>query len=368
VNEFLLKNNYLVVEKFIKKKEAKEIAASYEAYALENKLEGDNQIPNSMACYNYKRFLELLCNKTQVVSTLLGENVLPTYAYGRVYGQGDTLKRHKDRDSCEISLTVNLSQTEPWPIFFQKPDGTSSSVVLNPGDAAVYLGCDAEHWREPYKGSKLVQVFLHYVRSNGKRFDFYFDKRRSEETSDLSKYIVYLEDIVPATLCDAILDEYEKASEWEQSTIGPDGVQAPEIRGAMAIPMSLEHIILKNPDIRMALDQQVYECASQAIHRYHERFPECAIAKDTGYQLLKYTAGTGYARHTDDFYSEPRVVSCSFCLNDEYTGGEFNMTDQGLSFKQKKGSALLFPSNFMYPHEVAKVTSGTRYSIVTWFR
>jgi predicted 2-oxoglutarate/Fe(II)-dependent dioxygenase YbiX len=63
----------------------------------------------------------------------------------------------------------------------------------------------------------------------------------------------------------------------------------------------------------------------------------------------------------------PRSVSCSFALNDDYEGGEFAFFDRELKYKLKKGSILLFPSSFMYPHEIMPVTKGTRYSIVTWF-
>jgi len=34
--------------------------------------------------------------------------------------------------------------------------------------------------------------------------------------------------------------------------------------------------------------------------------------------------------------------------------------------KPKKGSVIIFPSNFMFPHYVKKVTKGERYSIITW--
>ena len=37
-----------------------------------------------------------------------------------------------------------------------------------------------------------------------------------------------------------------------------------------------------------------------------------------------------------------------------------------LAFPKKKGSAIIFPSNFMYPHEIMPVKSGTRFSIITW--
>lgn len=52
-------------------------------------------------------------------------------------------------------------------------------------------------------------------------------------------------------------------------------------------------------------------------------------------------------------------------LNDDYEGGEFVLwTDTVI--KIPAGSLLIFPSNFMYPHEVKPVKSGVRYSYVSW--
>ena len=44
-----------------------------------------------------------------------------------LYKQGDELKRHKDRPSCEISTTLNLGG-DPWPIFI---DGTGADNVID---------------------------------------------------------------------------------------------------------------------------------------------------------------------------------------------------------------------------------------------
>jgi len=51
-------------------------------------------------------------------------------------------------------------------------------------------------------------------------------------------------------------------------------------------------------------------------------------------------------------------------LNQNYEGGDFKIIDKYLKFKT--GDVLIFPSNFMYPHEVTSITKGTRYSFVTW--
>ena len=47
-----------------------------------------------------------------------------------------------------------------------------------------------------------------------------------------------------------------------------------------------------------------------------------------------------------------------------YEGGEFFVAEE--MFLPEKGSAIIFPSNFMYPHEAKVVTKGTRWSIVSW--
>lgn len=52
-------------------------------------------------------------------------------------------------------------------------------------------------------------------------------------------------------------------------------------------------------------------------------------------------------------------------LNDDYTGGEFVMWDSEV-IKLPAGAVAVFPSNFLYPHEVRPVKSGIRYSYVSW--
>jgi predicted 2-oxoglutarate/Fe(II)-dependent dioxygenase YbiX len=52
-------------------------------------------------------------------------------------------------------------------------------------------------------------------------------------------------------------------------------------------------------------------------------------------------------------------------LNDDFVGGEFVMwKDQVI--EMHKGTVIVFPSVFLYPHRVDAVKSGTRYSFVSW--
>jgi predicted 2-oxoglutarate/Fe(II)-dependent dioxygenase YbiX len=131
--------------------------------------------------------------------------------------------------------------------------------------------------------------------------------------------------------------------------------------------ISLEYSISKNKKNRETLDNQIFECAKNAIIHYCDDFPDLEISSDSGYTLLRYETGQFYKQHVDSFKQEQRALSCSFVLNDDYEGGEFAFFDRKIKLKPKKGSVVMFPSNFMYPHEIMPVQNGIRYSIITWF-
>ena len=388
LNQELVDNNYLVIRNFISSDKAKQLSDEYKKYCENNNISGDSQSPNSYSSHNYISFLELLCEKTPEVSSIIGETVLPTYVYSRVYKQESELVNHTDRDACEISLTLHLNGDSEWPIFISTPSGETRSVVLNPGDAMIYRGCIAPHWREKFNGEWYTQVFLHYVLSRGKRSYAYFDKERRPDIVEIGEvktpefilkeiaepksrrrledFIVSLDNIVPDELCDRILSEYKNSDEWFNSLVA-GGIMDTNSRNCDMINMSLENIISNNSDVRRQLDMEMYECASKAINKYRELFPETATEIDTGYDLLRYNKGQFYTQHTDSFKDQQRAVSCSFHLNDDYEGGEFGFFDSEIIIRAGKGGAILFPSNFMFPHEVMPVLSGTRYSIITWY-
>ncbi len=98
-----------------------------------------------------------------------------------------------------------------------------------------------------------------------------------------------------------------------------------------------------------------------------------------GYSSFQYTTydaveNGNYDWHMDMHMSnstkefEPRKLSMTLLLNDDFEGGDFQMSlgnqDTPTILPAKKGRALLFPS-FMC-HRVTPVTSGRRRSLVVW--
>jgi|TARA_R100000482_G_scaffold24338_3_gene7251 predicted 2-oxoglutarate/Fe(II)-dependent dioxygenase YbiX len=92
-------------------------------------------------------------------------------------------------------------------------------------------------------------------------------------------------------------------------------------------------------------------------------------AKVNTIELLKYKVGGFFLQHTDHVTKNPRAISFIYFLNDDYEGGDliFRLPHgENLKINTKKNKLLVWPSNFLYPHEVMKVTKGIRYSIVAW--
>ena len=120
----------------------------------------------------------LLQDLVPLAEEVSGLKLFPTFSYFRLYHRGDILEKHRDREACEISLTLCLGYKaeRPWPILVEGPTGTAS-IALQPGDGLFYRGMECPHWRESFEGEHTAQVFLNYVDQNGPYADWKYDKR-----------------------------------------------------------------------------------------------------------------------------------------------------------------------------------------------
>ena len=125
----------------------------------------DPQVMNTYSTYGDIAMETLLVKLLHLTELATKLTLQPNYAYARIYKNGDILKRHTDRFSCEISTTLNLGG-DPWPIFLHNGK-KDFKVNLKPGDMLIYQGVDLEHWREPFQGKICGQVFLHYNHADG---------------------------------------------------------------------------------------------------------------------------------------------------------------------------------------------------------
>ena len=120
---------------------------------------------------------------TPIVSQLANCDLLPTFAFFRLYQNGDKLRVHTDREACEhsISLTLGYSDGEVWAFDVGQneasPDADDaedfggepfSSIAMQAGDAVLYKGRVRGHGRlTPNPNKWSAHLFLNWVDRTG---------------------------------------------------------------------------------------------------------------------------------------------------------------------------------------------------------
>lgn len=143
--------------------------------------------------HHYPMFASFLWGMTPAIERMLGEALLPTYAYFRLYRQGDICRVHGDRQACEHSLSLTLAYSDDvaWPLEVaarrtDQPyaradeqflvDEAAGSVAMAAGDAVLYQGVHHHHGRTtPNPNQWSAHLFLHWVARDGPYASHAFD-------------------------------------------------------------------------------------------------------------------------------------------------------------------------------------------------
>ena len=144
---------------------------------------------------DYPPMAAFLWGLTPRIAQVAGCELMPSYAYFRVYQQGDLCKVHSDRPACEhsLSLMVELADDIAWPLCVEqrKLDNPDQSVEpdfgghefhalpMRSGDAVMYRGVEHRHGRiEPNPNKWSAHLFMHWVDVGGPFADHAFDRAK----------------------------------------------------------------------------------------------------------------------------------------------------------------------------------------------
>ena len=183
----------------------------------------------------------------------------------------------------------------------------------------------------------------------------------------MKKYIGYYEEVVPHVLCRDIINY---GFNFQPSTYsnhqGKKELKEPK-EGWWDERVRMDDFWIRKDSIWYKELKVSFEIA---IKKYSETFPLFSVQHITDFRINRYSEGGYMSKHCDNIhhshgqkYGFPQASSLLF-LNDNYEGGEFVIADE--VYNTKKGSVIIFPSNFMFPHEVKSITKGTRWSIISW--
>lgn len=97
-------------------------------------------------------------------------------------------------------------------------------------------------------------------------------------------------------------------------------------------------------------------------------FPRNVLALEE-FRVKCYNSDTGeqFKTHVDvnDHNSSRRFLSFLFYLNDDFTGGETEFVG-GVTIKPKRGSVLIFPPTWQYPHAGLPIKTGSKFIMSTY--
>lgn len=156
-------DEYLVIRNLVDNDICKKLADRLKAKESSGSFYYDSQCPSSPAVENAVDDLAEFCRKK--IEKEIDNPLWNTYNYSRIYKTGEILIPHKDKNQCEVAVSITLEcNNEPWPIFlYSNKEQRAIEFNLNVGDALVYKGFDLLHWRNKYAGlSDQVQSFLFY--------------------------------------------------------------------------------------------------------------------------------------------------------------------------------------------------------------
>ena len=140
----------------------------------------ENGVVGSFTRYNYPRYKSAFYEVKNIIESIIGEKLYPTYYFDRFYFSDTCLKKHIDRPACEISISLNISNNTgvDWPIFFEVGN-ERYSFTCGEGDGVLYKGMELPHWREKLvcsSQSYFHQAFFHYVRADGYFIQHAYDR------------------------------------------------------------------------------------------------------------------------------------------------------------------------------------------------
>ena len=186
----------------------------------------------------------------------------------------------------------------------------------------------------------------------------------------VADYINVERGIIPQDVCSAVLARVNGA-EWKPNAWYDHNT------GQEYSEDSLE------PDLLYAI-KEVQDLLNPSIKRAADLYKDKFTYKDSprttdiinhycAVRFNRYRPGQIMRKHHDHIHAlfdgKVRgipVLSIVGNLNENYEGGELAFFDGKTKLALKTGDICMFPSCFLYPHEVLEVRKGERYSFASW--
>ena len=189
-------------------------------------------------------------------------------------------------------------------------------------------------------------------------------------SNNMSDHILYLPSFIDKDICKSIMDSLDNL-ERDDSTPYTDGL------------LNDDADTYFDPDIkyidkvrdRIFIDG-LKEYASK-IRSFNWSYYDTKSFHCSEMIIRRYNQGSEFKYHHDDIIGEmfqhwfirrQNILTCNFYFSDakDYECGDLVFTCSDKKYHTSVGDIIIFPSNWMFYHEVQKITKGKRYSGTVW--
>ena len=183
----------------------------------------------------------------------------------------------------------------------------------------------------------------------------------------ISDYSLFISNCLNSPLINLINEEiYVNSDSWSAGPIA-DGMNS-DVRSVKVSGFEEQHI--GTSVSKRVIFNELKKFVPRIEEAYRKNISEYYFSDKNYFQFLYYDDKMKghYTYHTDNCYTKPRNLTILIGLNskDQYEGGELFIGNDKNGIKLDRGDMVCFPSNFMYPHKVQRVTQGQRKVLIIW--
>ena len=183
-------------------------------------------------------------------------------------------------------------------------------------------------------------------------------------TKLISDYCVYIENHMPIKICDDLVDLFESvpSNKWNKTFNRSSGR-----------PRFTEFDITKESNLNEELYRNICKYLIKAVEDYRTKvkFFSTWNTINLNFQNIRIKRYLSEDAEQFDFHvdvandiNEGRYLSFQWYLNDVADGGETEFVN--FKIKPKKGTLLMFPPMWMFPHKGNSLNSGRKYILSTY--
>lgn len=188
---------------------------------------------------------------------------------------------------------------------------------------------------------------------------------------NLKEYVYLKHDVLDNEFCQFTINELENSNNWKKHHWSQYKHQEKITSTNDNDPENIYSYSPEQNDINDFLKVKIKETLIEYISHFDFQW-FTSILNFTDVKFIKYSLNHTMKPHCDhirDIFDGQRkgipILTIIGLLNNDFEGGNLVLF-KDTKINIKEGDIVIFPSLFLFPHEITPITKGIRYSYISW--